>query len=215
MGELGRTMDISNGIPDELNCTEVEPDSVSGFQTVAPAISKPKIHSEPEPEPPTQEEQQSWAATVDKWLATEMGNGIPKDHVIPLLWNDKFGERMQDIESTDACTLVIKNADDGEQTHPITVIRLERIDEDPFEWVANDNFEYCPMSFDEPAEHIAQSALGVCQRAYWATDTEPEARSMRVLFPLGHTIEDMDPLNEQESVKLDAPHDPKRIVNNW
>ena len=209
-------MDSDNGIRagQKVNCTEVEPDSIDGFTRVADAKHLPRVQTEQEPQPPTDKERSDWSETVTKWLATEMANDIPTDHVIPLLWNDKFGESMEEIESTDACTLVIGGVDDYEGSHDIVILRLARTDEDPIEWIQEEEVASCPMSYDEPAEHIALSALGICQRAFWATDSKPEARTMRVLFPPGYTIEDMAPLADADRIGLgDGPHDPKRIVN--
>lgn len=140
-------------------------------------------------------ERAEWKAKVDAVLASPLGNDIPTDHVIALLECEDFGPWMEQIENAkNGATLVVPNVadlDDDGRVNEMVVVRLEHSSEDPFEWIEREEFSCCPMSYTSVVEELVQSALGVCQHAYWANSTDnPTAMTMRVLWPLGHGATD-------------------------
>lgn len=144
----------------------------------------------------TDEVRGQWAGKVAAFLGTEMGNGIPTDNLIALLADDPLGPHMEAIEQAGFATLAICDVcelgDDGEDgiKHDLIVVRLETLNDDPWQWIDDDNQEsYCPFGWDDTAEILVRTAMSICERIYWPTDTERlQGLSLGIVWPMGYSM---------------------------
>jgi len=155
-----------------------------------------------------------WSTKVSAFLATEMGNDIPTDTLIPMLSDDLLGPHMEAIEVAGAATLAICDAcevgDEGlpGAQHDLIVIRLEGLPgEDPWSWIDNDEPDsYCPFGWHDTAEMLVRTAMSICERIYWPTSSERlKALSLRIIWPHGYTAEDRQQIEEKFKVGAAAP----------
>lgn len=130
-----------------------------------------------------------WRNQLTALLATPVTADIPPgDTIIAVTQYDHLGPFMEQIEqAATPVTLAIQHLSHDHE-HRFVLLRITPSDADPFEWIADDQFEGCEFAYDWTFERVANAALGVCLNAYWATEDEPAAWDLQVLYPLGHTL---------------------------